>query len=242
MTDQDRLAEYRQAVASDLGLLARLHAEEPNAELLNYLRAEEFPRRLGLRLSEPGAIEAMEWLEEALAQPFGPTYLDQLAVDFADIYLNHTLRVSPCESVWFDEEGLERQAAMFEVREIYKSEGVRLDDRRDRGEDHLVPQLDFIAHLIGNGRLERATEFMDHHLLRWLPRFADGIVERCKGNYYRGLALLTAHYLEQVREHLALILNQPRPDPEELERELAQRRPQEELPPPCNMPINSPSF
>ncbi len=242
MNAQQRLAEYRQAVAADLRLLARLHDREPQEETLTRLRDQGFPERLGMRLEDPIALEVVERLGGALAQRLDDEYLVHLAVDFADIYLNHTLRVSPCESVWFDEEGLERQVAMFEVREAYKTEGLMLGDRRDRGDDHLVPQLDFIAHLVAEGRLDKAAEFMDHHLLRWLPRFADGVAERCASEYFRGLALLTTHYLEQLRDHLARIVGLPRPDPEELERELAQRRPREELPPPCNMPVDAPSF
>ena len=40
---------------------------------------------------------------------------------------------------------------------------------RKRSDDHLVLQLQFLAHLFGEGRgAPTAARFMDEHLLRWL--------------------------------------------------------------------------
>ena len=241
MSGDDILDRYRAAVADDLRLLARLHEREPDAETLGHLRSERFPVRMALQPQSQEALDAANLIVDALTITPTRDYLDALAVDFADIYLTHALRVSPCESVWFDDEGLERQAAMFEVREAYRRHGLVMRRNADHGDDHLVPQLDFIAYLLAEGELAEAAGFMDHHLLRWLGRFAEGAAAHCATHYYRGLLLLTGRYLEQVRNHLAIILDAPRPDPEALERELAAARP-EEPPTVCFVPGSAPVF
>ncbi len=80
--------------------------------------------------------------------------LDDLAADFAAIYLTHGYRVSPNESVWRDEEGLERQGPMFSVRAWYKHHNLQTPDWRIRADDHLVNELQFLAMLS-----QRAADF-----------------------------------------------------------------------------------
>ena len=55
-------------------------------------------------------------LAEAVATiGLGDGERDELAADFAAIYLTHGLSASPYESVWLDEEGLAMQGPMFQT-------------------------------------------------------------------------------------------------------------------------------
>lgn len=58
---------------------------------------------------------------------------------------------------------------------------------------------------------------MDEHILRWIGDFAKRVSARCASGFYAGLAQLTAVYLEELRDILAEILDQRRPDAEEIE-------------------------
>lgn len=42
----------------------------------------------------------------------------------------------------------------------------------DAADDHQSMNLGFIAHLLESGRPEAAQQFLDQHLLTWLPQFA----------------------------------------------------------------------
>jgi TorA maturation chaperone TorD len=151
--------------------------------------------------------------------------MDALSVDFADIYLTYGLRAAPCESVWLDEDNLVMQEPMFEVRELYQRHGLSVPDWRRRPDDHLVHELQFLAHLVGpgsEGTLSEAAAFLDEHLLLWLPDFAARVVQRCATPLYAGIAALTAAYVDELRDLLAQILEAPRPTPEERE---ARRKP-----------------
>ena len=132
-------------------MLALLHDRELDAERIHALWQEGYEDFLGLHLVGEEGRKAITLLREGLTDiPAGldTETLDRLAADFADIYLTHGVRASPCESVWLDEDGLAMQAPMFDVREWYRRYGLAVADWRQRSDDHLVHQLLFLAQLL----------------------------------------------------------------------------------------------
>ena len=67
-------------------------------------------------------------------------------------------------------------ALMFKVREWYKQYGLQVENWRLRPDDHLVCQLQFIAHLLSldndGDKLREIAQFLDEHLLLWIRDFA----------------------------------------------------------------------
>jgi TorA maturation chaperone TorD len=236
-------------VADDLIALAVLHNGELEAALLGRLRSVGFPASLQLKLqSEPGH-QALAMMRQGLEQiPVEPEQrtLDELAADYAAIYLNNTHRASPSESVWVDEEGLAMQEPMFQVREIYARYGLVAQDWRRRPDDHLVHQLQFLSHLVehqrGKDSLLEAARFLDEHLLRWLEPFAVRVAGRCGTLFYAGLALLTATYVDELREHLVRVLDAPRPSAAEIEERMRPKRIDSEQEVVAYVPGASPSW
>ncbi len=225
------LREFCQAVAQDLAQLAVLHDTEADSLLIASLKQSAFPMSLGMKLESTPGHEALALMEEALARlpdPLGDREADELAADYAAIYLTHAYRASPNESVWVDEERLERQESMFEVRAWYSRYGVGAANWRKRADDHLVLELQFIAHILSREHPEQglhtAARFMDEHLLRWIPSFAQRVAGRCATPLYAGINLLTASYCEELRDLLANLLDAPRPTPEEIEARMQRDR------------------
>lgn len=219
------LDKFCSGVALDLMSMAMLHDRELTDQTRAALRADRFPGCLTLRLTSEPAIAALELLGTAVPslgekeqQP------DDLAADFAAIYLNHGYAASPCESVWIDEEGLAMQQPMFRVREFYSRHGMKAQDWRMRTDDHLVHQLQFLATLLERAELAEAARFLDEHTLRWVPDFARRISTRADTPFYAGLALLTSAYLEELREVLVQLLDQPRPSAEEIDHRMKPQR------------------
>lgn len=235
--EQEFLAQFRSRVAEDLRILAALHDREPDPALAGELRAIDFPRCLTLPLADGPAQEAVMIMEQSLnllpPEP-GKKVLDELAADYASIYLNYGIGASPEESVWLDEDGLICQDAMFQVRQWYESYALEAPDWRTRSDDHLVYQLQFIAHLLELDHefhtLEQAARFMDEHLLRWLGSFAERVMQRCDTPWFAGAEGVTAAYTEELRDTLCEILQQPRPTPEEIEERMQPRKQAEEVP------------
>lgn len=233
----DILQLFRERTAEDLQLLATLHDREPEAALLQELRSLEFPHCLTLHPDTNAGREAMQLMHEALKtlpeEPDEAT-LNELAADYAGIYLNYAISASPEESVWLDEDSLICQESMFQVRSWYEKHGLGIPDWRIRPDDHLAYQLQFIAWLLDlddkTETLEQLATFMDEHLLRWVGNFGERVMTRCDTPYFAGLAAVTAAYCEELRDLLAEFLQQPRPSREEIEERMQPRRQVEEVP------------
>lgn len=228
------LPNFRARVAEDLRLLALLHDREPDTALLLGLRKIGFPACLTLTLDDEAGAEGAALMRQALAESPQQASLDDLAADYAGIYLNHHIGASPQESVWIDEDSLACQQSMFQVRACYASHGLEVPDWRLRADDHLVYQLQFVAQLLGKDHdlqsLEEAAIFMDEHLLRWLGNFGERVLKRCSTAYFAGAAAVTAAYCEELRDILAELLQQPRPSFAEIEKRMQPRRQQQAVP------------
>jgi len=216
----DALKAFRSATALDLLTLAQLHNRELDVPTVAALKQEQFPASLALRLKSTTGLEALDMLAQVVAElEFDSQQQDEHAADFAAIYLTHGISASPYESVWLDEEGLAMQTPMFSVRDCYARFGWQAHDWRKRADDHLVLQLQFIAELLRSddeAALVDVASFLDQHALRWLPDFADRVAQRCATPFYAGLCMLTASYLDELRDILAWILDKPRPSAEEI--------------------------
>jgi TorA maturation chaperone TorD len=223
-------------VALDLGTLAVLHNAELDDAILGQLKLAGFPEGIGLRLTGDAGREAMVFLSQAMDQlssPLSCDDLNDLAADYAAIYLTYGLHASPCESVWLDQENLGMQAPMFQVREFYRHFDLTAANWRMRPDDHLVIELHFLSCLMGDEHpqaLPEAARFLDEHLLRWLPRFADRVSARCATPFYAGTARLTAAYCHELRDILAGLLGEARPTAEEVEARMQPRAAPQAMP------------
>lgn len=193
------------AAAEDLAALAWLHEAERDVETLNRLHAAGFPE--GLSLADPAAPPRVA-MGEAL-QVIGrvpghdrPSLEDDLAADYAGIYLTHALRASPCESVWLDDEKLMMQGPSFAVRDRYRAHGLMAANWRRMADDHVSNELAFLAYLLSRGEEQEACRFIEEHLLQWLPAFAERVTARASTRFYAALAALTLHVIENL--HLQL--------------------------------------
>ncbi len=198
--------EFAAAVASDLDMLAALHDREPSAAVVTALQQAPLEEQLALVLvSEPSlaAFAAFALALDEVPRPPDQAALDELAAGYADVYLRYTYRASPEESVWLSEDELQRQAAMFGAREFYRRHSLVATDWAKRPEDHLVVELRFLARLMDRQDFAEAARFLDAHPLRWVKRFAVRLVQAGAPNWYAALALLTASYLEELRDYLA---------------------------------------
>ena len=222
------------AWSEDAATLALLHGRELTPELLAALKVLGFPGNLGMASCSEQCEQVFAAMREVAATlPDMPdtTFMDDLAADYAAIYLTGALEASPFESFWVSDEHLLCQEAMFELRALYAADGLRVPDWRMRPDDHLVFQLQFLARRLvrttvqsdvapaisTQGHWRSLAEFLDRHLLRWLPDFTYRVSLRCDTSFYAALALLSNAWCQQLRDVIALHLGEPRPSQEEVE-------------------------
>ena len=213
-------AELRTALADDLEQLIRLHDRELDAEMLAALRASRFPCHLALLPEGEAGLAAFGNMLEALNEQ---ETLDDLAADFAAIYLNNQLGASPYESVWLSDDHLACAAPMFELRDLYAAAGLKVADWRSRFDDHLVLQLQYLRHLLEqtpaadqSSSPQKLASFIDEHIGYWFPDFAQRVSLQCNTAFYAALAELTHVWLVRLRELLDEIHDLPIPSREEM--------------------------
>lgn len=205
----DNTRQICAALADDVMMLARFADREADADLLALLRATPVASWFHLTLSGGEADQARALIDDSFAEmpdPVDGASLDDLAAEFAAIYLTHRYRAAPSESVWCDDEGLERQGAMFAVRRWYARYGLQVPDWRRRSDDHLVHELEFLSFLLRHAETEadlhEAARFLRGHPLVWLHVFTRAVVRRCRLPLYAGIALITAIYLDTLADAL----------------------------------------
>lgn len=230
--------DFAAAIAEDAESIAALHDRELTPEILAGLREVDFPDGLALIPAAISTASAWRAMRYTLAlQPILPDvgWFDELAADYAAIYLTNAYGASPLESVWLDDEHLTCQEAMFQLRAIYAAAGLATPDWRQRPEDHLVLQLLYIAHAARHATVpddwRALARMLDEHPLRWVDNFASRIVV-CDGNsFYAVLAVLTAAWLKTLRTLLATHLGEAPPTREEIERRMQPKA--KDCPPPA---------
>ncbi len=202
-----------------LALIIRLHDREADRALIAGLRDSDAAGLFGALLDGDPVAEGLRAALDALPDPLAEATLDQLAAEYADVYLTHSYRIAPTGSVWLTEEHLERQEPMFAVREWYHHYGITVPDWKMRSDDHIVHELQFLEHLLGLGTMSAAgdaAKFMDQHVLSWVPQFCTRMAERCQQPLLIATAGLTATYLESLRDLLEALTGVARATPEDL--------------------------
>lgn len=209
-------AEALAAGAEALDILIRLHDREVDAELIAGLKEMDAGGMFKAMLQgEDGqsAARAFAAALDMLPDPLDAATLDLLAADYADAYLTHNLRISPSGSVWMTIESLERQEPMFAVREWYDHYGITVPNWRLRSDDHIVHELQFVSHLLKLGHAPAAVDagvFLDRHVLPWVPEFGRRLAGRASEALTATTGLLTAMYLEALRELIARVTGMSR--------------------------------
>ncbi len=218
-------------LAEDVSTLAILQDKEISPYVIAGLKDLEFPNNLGLLPADDIGRQAFLVMEEVVAAfPTAPdtAFLDQLAADYAAIYLTGAFGASPYESYWLSDDHLICQDAMFDMRALYAGAGLAAPNWRMRPDDHLVFQLQFLGKLLtkanNNDGWRSLARFLDYHLLRWLSDFASRVSNRCDTPFYAALALLTDIWCHQLRGLLEQHLGEDRLTTKEIEEHLNSQR------------------
>lgn len=195
--------------------LARLYLKEVDEQLLADLKTMRFPAHTGNEHMDHGYRLIASYLANVWESS-----LQELAVDYARTFLGSGIdsfsAAYPFESVYTSEKRLTMQSSRDEVLAIYRAYGLEKKANWKEGEDHIACELEFLGALsakaatsfeegsyeTGLGYLIAQKNFLDDHLLLWVPMLVFGITKFSKTDFYRGLASLTKGFLEIDRDFL----------------------------------------
>jgi TorA maturation chaperone TorD len=199
------------------GFLARVSFAELDRPTLEQLRSsgvfEEFP----LDWDSDAAMELRQGLQ-LMASGLGLPEEGQLAAleaDFARLFLGYSLLCPPFESAYRNEEHLLLCEETLEVRNFYQRYGFQQQETLQLPDDHVALELEFLA-LMGQTAHDSAAtssqvvdclrashQFLQDHVLAWVPEFAGDVFRNAETDFYRGVALFLRGFVQMDAELLA---------------------------------------
>ncbi len=205
--------------AQTYGLLARLFREEVDEETLRELQGMRFPTSTGNSKVDEGYHQLYDYLKCAWQDS-----VTDLAIDFVRTFIGHGVNgysaAYPFESVYTSERRLMMQEARAEVLEILRENGLKSGEWNE-GEDHIALELEFMqrlclrtAELLHQGdedaaieQLRTQREFVQAHLLNWLPLLVTDMRRFSRTLFYQGLAQLSIGFVEEDATVLTELLD-----------------------------------
>lgn len=198
MTTAECFAETANQRAAVYRLLARFWRAELDAELLRELQtgaSSEAFRAAGGIVPSGGAESDV---------------LDQLAIDFCQLFVGPSGHLPPVQSVW-SEGQFERQAAVS-LRRYLDVIGDQAGWLSQNPLDHLAVQLDIMGFVVEQSvpaptdQTESLDElakcfYRDH--VAWARTLCESAARRCQTEFYRGVIKMTSDFLEHEHEHYA---------------------------------------
>lgn len=121
--------------------------------------------------------------------------LDEITKDFYGLFPYPHGRLQPRESLCVPLTG----TGYADVRDAYKGAGLAIDESYEVAPDHLSLELLFMSHLIMNSETEMEQNFLEQHLLNWVPYYCDEVIKQSKTLFYREIAEIVKDFL--VSEH-----------------------------------------
>ena len=201
------------------GLLSRLYRVEVDEEFLKEMKGMRFPAATG----NSQVDEGYRLIATFLSNTWGNTITD-LAIDYVRTFIGHGVdafsAAYPYESVYTSEKRLMMQDARDEVLAIYRSQGLDKQETWKEAEDHIALELEFMQILANRtvdalkaGDEDEAIEllttqknFLEDHLMAWVPMMTSDMRRFAKTDLYRGLAYLTDGFMTVDFEFLQDLL------------------------------------
>lgn len=186
---------------------ARFFQKEIDEKFYEDLKYIEFPAE-----REENALtefqDALLRLNEYFEYDAGES-LDDLAADYAKTFLGagsaQGEAAFPYESVYTSPKKIMMQDSWNRVCEIYDAKGIeRNQEAGDLLEDHISMEMEFMAYLCDEtsqytetlSGLEEQREFLNKHLLNWVPEFCLDIKYHADTEFYRMVGQLTTGFLQ----------------------------------------------
>jgi len=146
--------------------------------------------------------------------------LENLAVEYAYLFLGPGKHISPHESVHHKKEG--GQSGQLwgeltaEVKRIIESSGLEYKSEFTGMPDHISVELEFMQHVVQRETqaweadddktallcLKNEKIFVDEHLFRWIPEFCEKVIKTAESPFYREMARLTRSFIEFEKKEL----------------------------------------
>jgi TorA maturation chaperone TorD len=176
--------------------LARVYQKEIDQPFLDLLQSMDFPVDCRVAELSEGYQMLGGYLDNCGSDP-----LTVLAVDYAKVFLGAGISAGsaafPYESVYTSPKRIMMQDARDRITAIYAANSLRKNSlATEIAEDHVALMLEFMAILCRETTsCQMQIDFLDQHLLNWVPAFCADIENHAETAFYKGIGKITSGYL-----------------------------------------------
>lgn len=204
--------------------LRRAFLQEPTSEFLAYLKEshlfESFPFKEDNEEIAQGVDKVLVFMKEN--DLTSPDVLDSLHWEYTRMFIGPDRLPAPLwESAYLNKDRLLFQEQTLQVRQAYLKYHFLPKHFMQEADDHLGLELDFMYQLtvrareaMGEEELDKLKEiftdqkdFLESHLLRWVPELTLKISESANYGFYPGIAKILKGYLTLDLEALEELLD-----------------------------------
>lgn len=201
---RNELAALAKARADIYGLLAAVFRAEPTVALIREIKSPAFSSMLSeLGFPLGGAFQE---------RPSSDLAAD-LALEYTRLFIGPGPRISPHESLHVEMGGASENMLWgrktVAVKRFIEATGLEYDDSFSGLPDHISAEFELMAKLAERESTswsagdeqdaswcrEAQREFLDEHILAWVPRFCNKVIAVAEHPFYRELAELTVAFL-----------------------------------------------
>ncbi len=166
----------------------------------------------------PGHALLRRWAAKVPAGDLSQV-IEALEIEYARLFLVPTgpARAIPYESFYTSRNGMLMQEAAHQVIAAYGAAGMAWQPESREFPDHISVEMQFMARLCSSAleaaaaglpdlcstAIARQREFLDCHLLVWVPQFALDVERTARDDFYRAVAQITREFLADEAEGLA---------------------------------------
>lgn len=174
---------YRDEISKDL--IAKLADKELIAKL------KEFTKECKFSDLGRGIDKMAKYLGKAKVDHY-----KDLSYEYADLFLNAGINPAlPYESVHSTGEPVVMQKSVFDVRAAFRKAGVHKPEGYKDLEDYIAVELEFVRYLLDKEDADAAAEFINNHLMNWIPEFHAALYNATALDFYKGLSAFTLSFL-----------------------------------------------
>ena len=146
--------------------------------------------------------------------------LDELAVEYARLFLGPGKHISPHESVHHQKNngqwGQLWGESTVAVKKFIESSGLHYNSDYSGLPDHISVELEFMQQVTLREEqawaeedkdtvsrcLKNEKKFIEEHLARWVPIFCEKVIQEAELSFYREMAALTKNFIEFEKEEI----------------------------------------
>lgn len=199
------------------GVLNTIFLEEPSRNFLQSLKVDKFLEFFPFQDEHPLIKQGIALAAQSLDDLDLEKY-ERIRWDYTRLFIGpHKIPTPPWESVYLNKERLIFQEETLNVRRAYLKYCLTPRNIGQEADDHLGYELDFMYKLcqmsLDNTEfmgsvLNDQKDFLDNHILKWVPLISKDIFVHAKTDFYKGMALCLEGFIEIDRQAVNELLDQ----------------------------------